>query len=112
MRDAEFRIHLTTQLCLKESAGVIGEDGSPRNTPGLTKRRKTPRTVAAFRPWRSWRARALWDLEHRKCRRRSALSQARSAVHLRSSIFDLRSSIFDLPSSIFHLPSLSDLPRK
>src|SRR5450631_3523759 len=40
---------------------------TPRaDTPGLTKRRETPRTVAAFRPWRSWRARALWDLERLK----------------------------------------------
>src|ERR1019366_7080759 len=93
-RNSGSRIHLTTRLCLKESAGVISDDDSPRNTPGLTERHKTPRTVAAFRPWRSWRARALWDLEHLEVRQRSALSQARSAVGLRSSIFHLPSSIF------------------
>ena len=50
------------------------------SVPGLTERRRTPRTVAAFRPWRSWRAEAPRDLEHPKDSRSAPRSQSPDAV--------------------------------
>ena len=50
----------------KQTRGPPFQEDPRDSAPGLTKQRKTPRTVAAFRPWRSWRAYAPRDLEHPK----------------------------------------------
>jgi len=49
---------------------------SRASAPGLTERRRTPRTVAAFRPWRSWRADALRDLGHAEDNHRATDGQS------------------------------------
>ena len=51
----------------RSAGGSRSSRDTPRaSAPGLTKRGKTPRTVATFRSWRSWRACNLRGLKHPK----------------------------------------------